>query len=268
MEAPVSCGHVAALHFHATSAGRPGASRVGPEGGPARPAWQNHLWAPGWRMAAFQHPPVPLDGMMGLIPERRGHRPTRGFAPRRPARFLVVAPWPHAVAVGRPRRAHEGVRHAAPLLAEGTPPQACVLSTPMPQGIERRAARRADRGREGRECPGELVDRVEQAGAEARPQTPCPDAWDGAVEGLGQAPPDSLPRSGLASGLLTRPLRRGQGRRTLGLKDVAASWKSTVRGRWFRVCPAFFCRCHPRGQVVETAEDTPWGSRCDSSSNS
>src|SRR5438093_72998 len=89
------------------------------------------------------------------LPSRsiRGHRHTGVFEHRIPARFLVVDPLPDAFAVGRPSCASDGVRKAAQLLAGCKHSQAFALSTPVYQGVELRAERLADRGRDGREFP-------------------------------------------------------------------------------------------------------------------
>jgi len=55
------------------------------------------------RMMAPRHgEQCPLDGMMGLVSKRTGHRHPGVFKDRLPARLLVLEPAPYALAVGSP----------------------------------------------------------------------------------------------------------------------------------------------------------------------
>ena len=61
---------------------------------------QKRLLAPFGMMEAFHREELPLDGVMGLIQERAGHRHLGVCKDRIPARFLGAKPAPHPRAIG------------------------------------------------------------------------------------------------------------------------------------------------------------------------
>jgi hypothetical protein len=54
-------------------------------------------------MAPLHREQFPIDGVMGLIQQRAGHRHPGIFEHRIPARFLVLKPASHTLAIGWPR---------------------------------------------------------------------------------------------------------------------------------------------------------------------
>ena len=84
----------------------------------------------------------------------------------------------------------------------------------MELGAQGLADRRRDRG----QFPGELVERVAQTIAEARPWKQRPHALAGAVETIDEDPFDPVRRLLLRCGALKLPIRLGQGRGTCLLR--------------------------------------------------
>jgi hypothetical protein len=87
----------------------PGATLVGHQvvqmGHPSK----KRLLAAAWMVKAFHREQFPLDGMMRLIQQGARHRHLGVCEDRIPARFLVLAPAPDALAVGHPRRGSDVV---------------------------------------------------------------------------------------------------------------------------------------------------------------
>jgi hypothetical protein len=75
----------------------------------------------------------------------------------------------------------------------------------------------ADRRRDRRQFPGELVDRVAETIAEARLRKQCPHALDGAVEAIGENAPDPIRGLLLGRGALELAIGFSKGCRTGGL---------------------------------------------------
>ena len=79
-------------------------------------------------LAAFEmveslhHEQLPVDGVVGLIQQRAGHRHPGVCKHRIPAGFLVLKPLPYALAIGRPRRGGDVVGKVAQPLAQGQHP--------------------------------------------------------------------------------------------------------------------------------------------------
>src|SRR6266446_1493116 len=95
-----------------------------------------------------------------------------------------------------------------------------ALSRPVPQGVELGAQSLAYRGCDGREFPGELVERVAEAVAEAHPREERAHALDGAIEPIREDAPH--PIGGLVKGRRTLKLPIGQGKGcSTGLLGVA-----------------------------------------------
>jgi hypothetical protein len=114
IEAPLSCGDGAAFDFHPTRPGMLGTTVVGHQGVPMCQPAQTRLWAACGMMESFHHGQLPVDGVVGLIQPRAGHRhPGVGKHPR-PASLLVLTPWPYALAMGRSSRGGHMVGNATP----------------------------------------------------------------------------------------------------------------------------------------------------------
>jgi len=97
---------------------------------------------------------------VGLIQQGARHRHPRVFKDRIPARFLVVEPLPYALAIGHSRRGGDVRRKATQPLAQRKHPQALALACPVQESVELGAQGFADRRRDRRQFPGELVERV------------------------------------------------------------------------------------------------------------
>jgi hypothetical protein len=91
---------------------------------------------------------------------------------------------------------------------------------PVQQGVELRTECLTDWGGDGRQFPGEPVDRMAETVAEARTREPCLDAFDRTVEAIGQDAPDPIRQLLLERRTLELLIRLGQGRRT-GVFGVA-----------------------------------------------
>ena len=171
-------------------------------------------------MESFHHEQLPVDGVVGLIQPRAGHRHPGVCKHQIPASLLVLKPWPYALAIGRSSRGGHMVGKATQPLAQRTYPHALPLPRPGPQGVELRAQALADRRRDRRQFCGELGERVAQAVAQARARQERPPTLGGAVEAIGEDPLDPVRRLLLASHALQRAIGRGQGRGT-GVLGIA-----------------------------------------------
>ena len=87
----------------------------------------------------FHGKELPLDGVMGLIQERAGHRHLGGCKDGIPARLLLLYPAPHTLAVRRPSRGGDVSGKAPSPLPQRKHPPARALARPVQQGVERRA---------------------------------------------------------------------------------------------------------------------------------
>ena len=94
-----------------------------------RESRQKRLLAATGMMEPFHGEQLPLDGVMGLIQKRAGHRHLRVCEYRIPACLLVLKPAPHPFAVGWPSYGGDVVGKVAQALAEGKHPQALPLAT-------------------------------------------------------------------------------------------------------------------------------------------
>src|SRR5262249_11956973 len=65
---------------------------------------EKHLLVSTGMMKPLHREQLPLDGVVSLVEEGAGHRHLRVFEDRIPARFLLLYPAPHALAVGLSRR--------------------------------------------------------------------------------------------------------------------------------------------------------------------
>jgi hypothetical protein len=220
VEPPVACGDLSPVDFHAPWANVLGATLVGSQVIQQREPVQTVRWAPLRMMEPVHHEQLPVDGMVGLSQPRAGHWPTGVVEDRLPVRLLGPDPVPYALAVDRPRRVHDVIRNVAQLLAEHHHACAVARASPVQEPRPPRAARLADRGRDGCQLPGKLVDRMAEAMAQARLRQARAQALDGAFKpSRAEA---SEPRGGLVMGrgAVKLAIGLGQGRR-LRLLGVA-----------------------------------------------
>lgn len=197
-----------------------GATLVGYQVIQQRETVQKVPLAPLVMMEPFHHEHLPLDGIVGLIQQSAGHWHTGVFEYRLPTRFLGLDPWPTERVVGHPSRVRAVVRNMAQLLAKRTHAQAFALASPVKEHVPPRAARLADRGRDGGQFPGKLVDRMEEAVAQARPRKERAHALDSAVKTISEDASDPIGGLVTGRGALKLAIGLGQGRRT-GLLGVA-----------------------------------------------
>ena len=113
VEDPVACRYSPAFHFHPTLPGMLGATLIGNQVVQVRQPGEKRLLTPPGMMEAFHREQFPVDGVMGLIQQGARHRHLRVCEHRIPARFLVLKPAPHALAIGRSRRRGDVVGKAA-----------------------------------------------------------------------------------------------------------------------------------------------------------
>jgi hypothetical protein len=139
IEEPVCCGYSPAFHFHAALTGMLGPTLIGDQVIQMSQPCEKRLLTAAWMVKRFHHEQFPFDRMMGLIQQRAGHGHPRIFAHRIPARFLLVYPVPHALAIGRSSRSADVNRKATQPLAECKHAQAVALSCSVPQGVKLRA---------------------------------------------------------------------------------------------------------------------------------
>jgi hypothetical protein len=78
----------------------------------------------------------PLEGVVGLIQQRAGHRHLRVFKHRIPPRLLVLEPASDALSVGHPCAVRHVIGNVAEPLTQRKYPQALPLARPVEQGVE------------------------------------------------------------------------------------------------------------------------------------
>jgi hypothetical protein len=100
---------------------------------------QKRLLASPRMMEPLYRKQFPLDGVMGLVSQRAGHRHPGVFKDDIPAGLLVSKPVPHPLAIGDPSRGGDVVDTIASPLAQRKHPQALPLARPVPQGVQLRA---------------------------------------------------------------------------------------------------------------------------------
>src|SRR4029450_3491327 len=94
IEEPVACRYASAFHFHPTLAGMPSATLIRDQVVQVcEPREKRLLTAPGM-MEALHHEQFPVDGIVGLIEQRTGHRHLRVGEDHIPNGFLLVKPAP------------------------------------------------------------------------------------------------------------------------------------------------------------------------------
>jgi hypothetical protein len=100
IEQPVACRDCASFDFHPTLASVLGATLIGHKVVQMCEPSQKGLLVAFGMMKRFHHEQFPVDGVMGLIQQGAGHRHSGVFEHRVPARFLVLEPLSHALAIG------------------------------------------------------------------------------------------------------------------------------------------------------------------------
>jgi len=212
VEQPVACRDGAAFDFHPTLAGVLGAALIRYEVLQVRQPREKRLLAPFGVMEAFHREPLPLDSVVGLISQGAGHRHLRICEHRIPARFLLLNPAPHARAIGCPSRGGDVIGKVAQPLAQRKHAPAFALACPGEQRVALRAQGLADRGGESHEFLRELLERVAQAMAKARPREQRPHTFDRAVEAIREDAPDPIRRLLLQGRALKLLIGLGTGR--------------------------------------------------------
>jgi len=165
-------------------------------------------------MKPLHHEELAVHGVMRLIQEGARRRHLRVFKDRIPARLFVLEPAPDALPIGHSCFVRHVVSTVAEPLTERKYAQALALARPGEQGVELRAERLAHWRRDCHKFLRELVERVAQAVAEARPRKERADAFDCTVKTIGQDPPDPIRGLPLGRGALELSVGLGQGRCT------------------------------------------------------
>jgi hypothetical protein len=193
------------------------------------------------RMEPLQPKQLPRAGVVGLVSPGAGHRHLGLFQHRLPACFLGLKPLAYPGAVGLPCGAGALGGTVASPLAQRNHPAALPLAPPVQPGRTRRAPRLAHRRRAGHEVLRERVERLAQAGAQARSRDERAPTFARAGAASGEDTPDPLRRRRLGGGAWERLIRRGQGggTRLLGRAPMPEPAPADERG--------------PRDLVGETA---------------
>src|SRR6266446_4429588 len=118
IEEPVLCGHFPSFHFHATLPRMHSAALVWHQVVQVRQPREKRLLAPPWMVEAFHHEQFPVNGVMDLIQQRAGHRHSGVFEHSVPARFLLLEPLSHALAIGCSSCDRDVIRKATWLLLD------------------------------------------------------------------------------------------------------------------------------------------------------
>jgi hypothetical protein len=213
MEDRVDGGDAPACHVHAAWPSRLGPTLSGDQGVQGREPHQKRLGAARRMRAPGPGAPVPLEGVLGLRAQGARGWPLRGFEDRLPARRLVLAPAPDAVAGGHPAAVRHGVSPVAAPVTPGQPAPALARWRSGAPGVERRAARLAHGRSARRQWLRPRGERVAPAEAETRPRPPGPPPRRGAVNALGEDPSDPRRRLRLGWRAWARPRGPGQSRR-------------------------------------------------------
>lgn len=211
MEEPSACGQAPPLPCHTTGAGMLGPALLRSQVVEVRSPRETRVWAAPWMRNPVPHAALAVHRVGRVIQERARHGPRWGVEPRLPARFFVLTPRAHPVAVGLPGGVGDMSGTVASPLAQGQPPPTLPRSPPGPSGRPRCAPRRAHRGRERRPLRRELGERVAYAGAQVRARQPGPHPLGGAVNAISAPAADPRGRFRLGGGALTRPIGVGQG---------------------------------------------------------
>src|SRR5512132_318299 len=89
---------------------------------------QKRLLASTWMVKPLHREEFPLEGVVGLIQPRAGHRHLRVFKHRIPARLLVLEPASYALSVGHPCALCHVIGKVAEPLTQRKYPQALPLA--------------------------------------------------------------------------------------------------------------------------------------------
>jgi hypothetical protein len=99
VEHPVRCRDATALHFHATLARVQGPALIRDQVVQVRQAGEKRRLTATGMVEAFHGEEFAVNGVMGLVQQRAHRRHLWVFEHRIPARFLVLKPAPHALAM-------------------------------------------------------------------------------------------------------------------------------------------------------------------------
>jgi hypothetical protein len=102
-----------ALHCHATLTGMPGPTLIGHQVVEVCQPREERLLAATRMMEPLHREQFPLDGVMGLVLKRAGHRRLGVCKDRIPAALLALKPAPHPRAIGGPNRGRDVIGRAA-----------------------------------------------------------------------------------------------------------------------------------------------------------
>jgi hypothetical protein len=127
-----------------------------------------------------------VDGVVGLISQRAGHRQRRIGEPRVPARLLGSHPLAHPIAMGLPGGVRDVIGKATQSLTEHKHPHVLALARPVPQGVELRAECLTHWRGDGHKFLRELKEGVAPARAYAYARKQCPQTLGRAVEAIRQ----------------------------------------------------------------------------------
>src|SRR5438128_11007703 len=100
---------------------------------------QKRRLAPTWVMKTLHREQLPVHGVVRLIQQRAHCRHLRVFEHCVPARFLVLYPVAHTLAVFLAFRSTDVVDKTAQSMPKRYHPQACALTAAVQPGVETRA---------------------------------------------------------------------------------------------------------------------------------
>src|SRR5437870_13917908 len=94
--------------------------------------YEKRLLASTWMVKPLHREAFPLEGVVGLIQQRAGHRHLRVFKHRIPARLLVLEPASYALSVGHPCFVRHAIGKVAEALTHRKYAPATPLASPVP----------------------------------------------------------------------------------------------------------------------------------------
>jgi hypothetical protein len=151
IEEPISCGDCTSFHLHPTLPSMLGTTLAGHQVVQMCEPSQERLLAAFGMMESLHHEQLPVDGVVGLIQQRAGHRHPGVGEHCVPARLLVLKPLPYTLAIGRSSRGGHVVGKVAEPLTQRKHPQALPLARPVQQRVELRTQGLTDRRRDRRQ---------------------------------------------------------------------------------------------------------------------
>jgi hypothetical protein len=98
--------------------------------------YETRLLAATWMVKPLHREEFPLEGVVGLIQQRAGHRHLRVCKHRLPARLLVLEPASYALSVSHPCAVGHVIGNVAEPLTQRKYPQVLPLARPVEQGVE------------------------------------------------------------------------------------------------------------------------------------